>query len=148
MYYILVLTSLTVFLLPLNVSSFNTKARFAEWGVDNDTDDEIGNFLKSISEDNDITILNRTSEFHERLKRSAAFDSADQRKGNTKILIRFRSTAFARNVEFLTWCLFQLQWPYGHPVNTVTSIVRLLFLSRQKTNTFYNKITPSIRPPR
>ncbi len=107
MYYILVLTSLTVFLLPLNVSSFNTKARFAEWGVDNDTDDEVGNFLKSISEDNDITILNRTSEFHERLKRSATFDSADQRKGsqywnNTYCMGDFTQGSSLQTSTFLT----------------------------------------------
>ena len=85
--YIWVLSSLSLSLRAQNVRGFNTKARFAEWGVENSTDDDIGNFLKSMSEDKGIPMRNHTAEIHERMKRLATFDSADRRHGTTKLLI-------------------------------------------------------------
>ena len=86
MYYICVLTLLSLFQLPPNVNGFNTKARIAEWGFENNTDDDVGNFLRSISQDNEVPTWNHTEENHERMKRLATFDSADKRHGTIKTL--------------------------------------------------------------
>ena len=82
MYYILAATSLTLFLLPLKVGSYNNKARLAEWEIDNFTNDEVADIIKTISQNPHIKTLNHSSEIHDRIKRLVSFDSADQRTGN------------------------------------------------------------------
>ena len=86
MYYIFAVTCLTLFLLPLKVTSYNNKARLAEWGIDNITDDEVGNIIEIISKNNHIKVLNHSSKIHDRIKRLVSFDTTDQRKGNKKML--------------------------------------------------------------
>jgi hypothetical protein len=84
------------------VRGFNTKARFAEWRVENETDDDIGNFLKMMSQENGFATWNHTAENHERMKRLATFDSDDKRHGTVKIMHITREKVCMRRFDFLT----------------------------------------------